>query len=455
VDIPKTRWAKTADGDNVAYQLFGHGSVTIILIAGWVTHLELYWEQPGWASFMRRLAEFARVISFDRRGTGLSERLSALPDLESRMDDVRAVMDATDTEQAALFGLLDGAALAALFAATYPERTTALLFCGYARSTWAPDYPFGVTEEEDEAQVRRLQEIWGLDECAEEFVRLVYGDIPLPDDPAFALLHSKQARYAATLKSMATFNRMWYDTDARDILPSIHVPTIVLSPSLDHAGAEAGSTLADEAAYIAGRIPGAKVATYEGNYAVMWLGDSSHLTALVKRFLSTVRAEEAELDRVLATVLFTDIVGSTEKAAKLGDHEWKGLLDRHHAAVRSLLARYRGTEVKTTGDGFLATFDGSARAVRCAEGICEAVRPLGLEVRAGCHTGEIEVLGDDVGGFAVHIVARVAAKAKPSEVLVSSTVKDLVAGSALSFVDRGSHALEGVPGRWRLYGVSA
>jgi class 3 adenylate cyclase len=445
-DIPQTRWAETIDGLDIAYQVFGEGPTTIVLITPWMTHLEVDWEFPHYATFLRQLASFARVVIFDKRGTGMSDRFSRPPDLEARMDDVRAVMDATGTERAALLGLADGAALAALFAATYPDRALAVIFDGEAKQAWAPDYPWG--DPDDEEWVHRLQEIWGDEAHAAEFGRLLYGsDIPQFEDPEFCRVWVKEARYAATPKSMAAFEHVFRQTDVRDILPLVQAPTLIPTPL-------EGDTRAG-AAYAAERIAGARLSAYQGRIGAAYLGGCEDYVRVIQRFLTSVTQEEAELNRMLATVLFTDVVGSTQKAAELGDARWKELLGRHDAVSRAMIARYRGNEVKTVGDGFLATFDGPGRAVKCAQAICEAVKPLGLEMRAGCHAGEIELLGADVGGIAVHIGARVSALAGASEVLVSSTVKDLVAGSGLVFEDRGEYQLKGVPGDWHLYALAS
>jgi len=444
MDIPRTHWAETVDGESIAYQHFGAGPVSIVIVSPWINHLETSWTIPEWATLLQRLAAFSRVIYFDARGTGMSDRLAAVPTLEQRAEDILAVMDATGTERAALFGLLDGAALAAFFAATHPDRTDALVFCGFPRAVWAPDYPWGRTQEADDEVSARLEAIWGDDDHAEEFVRLIYGDVPLPSDPQWARQNVTLARLSATPKSMRLFNRMWRETDVRHLLPSVRVPTLVLAPADDEERLLVGK-------YVAERIPGARLATYPGNPSP-FLADSEPMAEAIRAFLGVSRPAP-DRERVLATVLFTDIVGSTDKACEVGDACWTELLEKHNTTIRALLAQYRGTEVKTTGDGFLATFDGPSRAVMCAQAICEAVRPLGLAVRAGCHTGEIELMGADVGGIAVHIGARVGALAGPSEVLVSSTVKDLVAGSGLVFTDRGEHELKGVPGSWHLYAV--
>jgi class 3 adenylate cyclase len=390
------------------------------------------------------LAAFSRVIYFDARGTGMSDRLAAVPTLEQRAEDIRVVMDATGTERAALFGLLDGAALAAFFAASHPDRTDALVFCGFPRTLWAPDYPWGVKQEADDEDNARIEAIWGDEDHAEEFVRLIYRDQQLAPDPQWARQQIKWARLSATPTSVRLFNRMWQETDVRHLLPSVRVPTLVLAPADDEEDLLVGR-------YVAERIPGARLATYPGN-PNPFLTDSEPMAEAIREFLGAPRPVP-DTERVLATVLFTDIVGSTDRACEVGDACWTEVLEKHNTTIRAFLAQYRGTEVKTTGDGFLATFDGPSRAVQCAQAVCEAVKPLGLEVRAGCHTGEIELMGSDVGGVAVHIGARVAALAGPSEVLVSSTVKDLVAGSGLLFEDRGEHTLKGVPGDWHLYAL--
>jgi class 3 adenylate cyclase len=451
--IPKTRWAKTVDGVWIAYQDFGRGPHTLVFMNGLYSHLEVYWELPLFARFMNRLAASLRVLHFDRRGTGLSDKVTQSPTMEARMDDIRAVMDAAKVERAAIYGWGWGAAgLAALFAGTYPDRTTALLIDGWLALRRAPDYPWGTRSEEFDAWIARLVEIWGDDEHALEIGQLTCGNRPEDgpwDDPAFVRWHAKLARYSATPGSFAAFERDEFETDAREIARQVHVPTAVLKKKGD---------LPEEvevSKYNAALIPGARLLWVDGAANCVMFDEIEAYTDAMIGFLRSVEDEERSLDRMLATVLFTDVVGSTQKAAELGDARWKELLERQNTAVRALLARYRGTEVKTMGDGFLATFDGPARAVKCAQGICEAVRPLGLEVRAGCHTGEIELLGTDVGGIAVHIGARVGALAGPSEVLVSSTVKDLVAGSGLAFEDRGLHTLKGVPEPWHLYAVAS
>jgi len=448
--IPETRWATTLDGASIAYQDFGEGPITLVVVAGDITHLEVYWELPQWSTFMRRLAKNMRVLCFDKRGVGMSDRLSVAPSLDIQMDDLRAVIDAVGVERAAILGGgSPGPATAAFFAATHPDRTLALWIDGSVHTARDEDCPWGISEEDFQRQLERLFVTWGSDAHALEFAHYCFGDDPgdAPfDDPSFLRWVTRMARFSATPTGIMQFERMWFETDVRQTLPTIGVPTAVAV----HAREDEEHRL--ETAYLASRIPGARLVEVPADWAGIFADQERYIAAL-EGFLASVTDEEAQLDRMLATVLFTDVVGSTQKAAELGDRRWSELLERHNSVVRAFLTRYRGQEVNTAGDGFLATFDGPARAVKCAQGICEAVKPLGLEVRVGCHTGEIELLGTDVGGIAVHIGARVGALAGPSEVLVSSTVKDLVAGSGLAFSERGEHELKGVPGSWRLYAV--
>ena len=440
MDIPKTRWAKTIDGANIAYQDFGEGELTLVVIHGWVSHLEVYWEEPRFARFMRRLAERMRVLNFDKRGVGMSDRFERPPDLENRMDDIRAVMDAAGVERAALFGYnTGGPQMACFFAASHPERTIALCIDPDIQDRWTPDYPWGKRDEDFERETAEEMAIWGEE-------GRVLGMEHSPEDVEFVRWDARISRFAATPGSMATFSRMWFQTNVRDIMPTIRVPAIVLYKTESAMGAE-------PAAYAASLIPAARAVAVPGREWVLWFEDPEPLAAAIEAFLTSVREEETVLDRVLATVLFTDIVGSTEATAGMGDRSWGDLVERHHATVRSMLARYRGTEVDTVGDGFFATFDGPARGVKCAQSIIEAVRPLGIEVRTGVHTGEVETIDGKVGGLGVVIGARLGALAGPSEVLTSQTVKDLTAGSGLTFEDAGEHELKGIPDSWRLYRV--
>jgi pimeloyl-ACP methyl ester carboxylesterase len=448
MDVPETRYANS-DGVSVAYQVFGGGPVDLVWVPGYVSNVEYTWQYPPTARFARRLGSFAKVIAFDKRGTGLSDRVSPdyMPDLETRMDDVRAVMDAAGSERAVLYGVSEGGPMSILFAATHPERTIALIMSGAsARYAWAPDYPGGEGHEETEAYLEDVRNRWGTREMAADELEAWVAP-SLAHDPATIEWFATFMRSGASPGSAITNQRMCFEIDVRDVLPAIQVPTLVITREGDKGVSAPGSE-------ITARITGSKLVVLSGDEHFPWFGDTDAELDAIQNFVKDVRHEEAGLDRMLATVLFTDIVGSTGKAAELGDKGWKDLLERHHAAVRAMIGRYRGTEINTAGDGFLATFDGPARGVKCAQGIVEAVLPLGLEVRAGLHTGEVETIDGNVGGIAVHIGARVGAMAGPSEVLVSQTVKDLVAGSGLVFDSRGEHELKGVPGEWRLYAVA-
>jgi class 3 adenylate cyclase/pimeloyl-ACP methyl ester carboxylesterase len=450
MDTPKTQYARAADGAYLAYQAFGEGPTDLLYVSGWHSHLEVYWEQPLYARFMRRLAESFRVITFDKRGTGLSERGVGSVDFETMMGDLLTVLDAADSPRPILWGDgVDGGGSCAVLAASHPARVLALVWwAACARSIATADYPWGQREEDIIADNAFIEQAWGDEQQGAELLKSV-GAPSLANDEAARRWIAKLSRNAGTPSAATAFNDWSLAIDVRAVLPSIHVPTLIVHADSYNPEADVG----EHGRYLASCIPGATFADVRSEDFPAWLGDRDANLAPILSFIDSVRREEQELDRVLATVLFTDVVGSTDKACEVGDACWLELLEKHHRAVRALLDRYRGTEVSTAGDGFLATFDGPARAVKCALAICEAVKPLGLEVRAGCHTGEIELMGADVGGIAVHIGARVGALAGPSEVLVSSTVKDLVAGSGLSFADRGEHELKGVPGTWRLYAL--
>jgi class 3 adenylate cyclase len=444
---PETLYARTTDDVWIAYQVFGDAPRDLVLVNAWVSHLEIMWEQPRFRSMLEAFSKDARVINFDKRGTGLSDRISRVPDLESRMDDIRAVMDAAGSERATLFGWGDGGALAALFAATYPERTAGLvLFDGNARMVWAPDYPWGLTEEDWNREHDRIPTIWGTRQYAREWAEMSWLiDAGAPDDPELLEWAARWARYSAAPGDMLVFDRMWAQTDVRDILPVIQVPTSVLyGDGSDPSQAE----------HVASMISGAQLVGVKGGRGLVWAGDIDELGGAVSSFLASIRNEEAAFDRVFATVMFTDIVDSTPQSAELGDVAWQKVQDAHDRVVRAQLARFRGQEIRTMGDGFLATFDGPGRAVRCAQAITEGVKPLGIEIRAGLHAGELELVGGDIAGIAVAIGARVGARAAASEVLVSSTVKDLIVGSSIELEDRGTHTLKGVPGEWQLYAVA-
>jgi DNA-binding SARP family transcriptional activator/class 3 adenylate cyclase len=430
----------------IAFQVVGDGPVDLVLVHGWVCTFQPGWENPRLARFYRRLASIGRLILFDKRGTGLSDRVSPerLPDLETRMDDVRAVMDAVGSQRAVVLGISEGGAMSALFAATHPDRTVALVLMGtFARMMRAADYPIGLSGEDYEKRLAALEEDAWATAVTKEWLARVGSD--LLRDPAAVRWYTSYVQRGASPGANRAIRLMNERIDIRGVLPTIGVPTLVLYRSGEYF--RAGTLFMGE------RIPGARVVELAGNDHLPWAGDQEPLLDEIERFLSGVR-EEVEPDRVLATLLFTDIVGSTAKAAELGDRAWTELLGRHHRLVRAQLARFRGREVDTAGDGFFATFDGPARAVRCAAAIVDAVRSLGVDVRAGVHTGEIEQTNGSARGIAVHVGARIAAAARPGEVLVSSTVRDIVAGSGLAFEERGERMLEGVPGSWRLYAAA-
>ena len=436
-----TRYAKSGDL-HIAYQVTGDGPIDIVYVPTWIGQLEVLTEEPTIAAFLERLTRFARVISFDRRGSGLSDPWVGPPTLEDQIDDVLAVMDAVGSERAALMASLEGGPLAMTFAASHPERTSALvLYSTFARARWAPDYDWAPTDEDGAQRIDQAIAQWGQGGVAMTIAP------SRADDPAFREWAGKMERYAASPGTIRQIMRFVGETDVRHVLPSIRVPTLVMHRRGDQF------LMVEHSRYLAKHIPGARYVELEGSDGLFSVGDSEAVIGEIEEFLTGTR-HEREADRVLATVLFTDIVGSTERAAELGDSQWRSLLERHDRAVRRELERHRGRCVKSTGDGVLATFDGPARAVRAAGSIAGAVRPLGIEIRGGLHTGEVEVIGDDVGGLAVHIGARVMKHAGPGEVLASSTVKDLVVGSGISFEDRGAHELKGVPGEWRLFAVT-
>jgi class 3 adenylate cyclase/alpha-beta hydrolase superfamily lysophospholipase len=450
MEPPATQYAITDDDVHIAYQVVGDGPIDIVFVQAFVSHVELLWELRSFARLIDALAAHARVILFDKRGVGLSDRVAASPTLEARMDDVRAVLDAVGSERALLLGNRDGGAMAALFAATYPERTLGLaLWTGNIRTAEASDYPWGMSREVFEQRLAVRNEHWGDSSWAEEATRMTYTEAGdrLARDPSFVEWLPRFHRNAAAPGDLQRFSRMWFETDVRRILPAIQVPTVVLTRE------GWSEELLEEARWTSGQIPGARVLTVPGYEDDVILGDVTAVAGAVGGFAAEIRAERAAFERVLATVLFTDIVGSTTTASELGDRAWKELVERHHATIRSLLARYRGQEVDTAGDGFFATFDGPGRAVRCAQAIVRSVRPLGLEVRAGLHTGEVETIAGKFGGLAVVIGARIGSSAEASEVLVSQTVRDLTAGSGLAYEDAGERDLKGVPDRWHLYRV--
>lgn len=433
---PDTRYAKSGDV-HIAYQVFGEGPLNLVFVPPFVSNLEVNWDEPNLARWLNRLGTYAKVAIFDKRGTGMSDRVADLPGFDERMDDLRAVMDAAGMEQAAVFAISEGAPLSAIFAATYPERCRALVLSGgFARfSSWLP------TDEAFAHFLGYIEQAWGSG------ASLQFLAPSLANHPGGQQWQGRHERLGASPAAATALMRMNRQIDISDILPTIRVPTLIIHRTEDATiSVEGGRFLAEH-------IPGASYMELPGKDHLPWIGDNAdEIADAIEEFLTGSRPL-VTIDRVLATVLFTDIVGSTEKAAALGDRRWRDLLDNHHTTIRRNLTRFRGHEVKTTGDGILATFDGPARGVRCACAIADEVRPLGIDIRAGLHTGECEMMDHDVGGIAVHIGARVASLAGAGEVLVSSTVKDLVAGSGLRFGDRGIQNLKGVPGEWHIYAV--
>lgn len=446
MDIPETRYARSGDV-SIAYQVLGDGPFDLVRIPPFVYHLELAWQIPSLAAFNRELASFSRLITFDKRGTGMSDRVTGAPSLEVRMDDVRAVMDAARSEQAALLGVSEGGAMSILFAATYPERVWALVLDGSSpRSLWAPDYPWGVSEDEVLEFIEKRGRLWGTPEYTASAVENIARSASDEDKAALGLM----IRLSASPGAAVELSRMNMSIDVRHVLPAVRVPTLVVNRVDDRAAA--GSR------YIAEHIPGARHLELPGADHAEFVGDCKPFLRELEQFLGEAwearQSEANQPERVLATVLFTDIVDSTATAVELGDARWRELVQAHHGLVRRQLARFRGTEIDTAGDGFFASFDGPARAIRCACAISEGVRELGIEIRAGLHTGECERIDDKVGGIAVNIGARVASAARAGEVLVSNTVKDLVAGSGIQFTERGVAELKGIPGEWRLFAVT-
>jgi class 3 adenylate cyclase len=444
--MPETRYARSGDV-MIAYQVVGSGPFDVVLTPGTVSHVELYWDIPGMAAFLRGLAEHARVIFFDKRGTGLSDRVAGLPTLEERSDDIRAAMDAAGSDRAALVGFSEGVPMSVVFAASYPERASALaLYGGLARTLWAPDYPFGYTE-------RAWRKV--IEEEVDEFLAPgglevgMHTGCPSADEEE-ARAWARMVRYGSSPGSWEALERMNTSIDVRGVLGVVSAPTLVVHQRGDPW------VPVEHGRYLAEHIAGATYVELDGDEHLPTAASAPRLLAQVMPFLQDAASQQApEPDKVLATVLFSDIVGSTTRAAELGDTRWRQLLGEHHACVRRQLARFRGVELDTAGDGFFARFDGPARAIRCALVIRDAVREIGLEVRLGLHTGECEVLDGKVAGIAVAIGARVSARAAAGEVLVSQTVKDLVAGSGITFDDHGLAELKGVPGQWRLYAVTS
>jgi pimeloyl-ACP methyl ester carboxylesterase/class 3 adenylate cyclase len=444
----ETRYALSGDV-HLAYQVTGEGPFDLVFVPGFVTHMELQWKLPGFGNFLNELGSVARLIRFDKRGTGMSDPVNGAPSLETRMDDVRAVMDAAGSQRAAFYGLSEGAAMSVLFAATYPERVAALVVRSCSpRTMWAPDFPWGRSEEAYQREVNQALRVYADRDDARRVVR---GLGMQSEDEVESYID--MLRYGASPGMLEALYRMNREIDIRDVLPTVRVPALVMHGSEDQVvPVEVGR-------YTAQRLRTARFVELPGvgHLALGGSPPAHRIQVEIERFLTEVWQmggwEETEPERMLATVLFTDIVDSTMKAIELGDRGWRELLERHNALVRRELLRYRGREVDSAGDGFLATFDGPARAIRCAAAIVGGMREFDLSVRAGLHTGECEIADGKVAGIAVHTGARVAAQANAGEVLVSSTVKDLVAGSGITFIERGAHALKGIPGEWRLFAV--
>ena len=439
---PSTRYARSPDGASIAFQVHGEGELDLVFVPGFVSHVELIWEEPAIARFLRRLASFSRLIVFDKRGQGLSDRLGRPPTLEESMDDVGAVMDAAGSERAAIFAISEGGPMATLFSATYPERVASLVLYGtFARMLKAPDFPEGVSAKRFDGWTDLVRQEWG---------GAVTVDLWAPSEagnPEFERWWGRLLRQGASPAGALELMNLYREIDVRAALPAIGAPALVLHRAEDLLmPARQGRALAE-------RIPGARYVELPGADHLPTVGDQDGLLDEVEEFLVGSRSAHGA-ERALATILFTDIVGSTETAARLGDRRWRDLLEHHDATVRRELAVHRGREVKTMGDGFLATFDGPARAIRCATAIQAELQRSGVEIRSGIHSGEVETIGADVGGMAVNIGARVGALAAPGEVLVSSTVRELVVGSGIEFEERGVHRLKGAPDEWRLFAVA-
>ena len=434
---PETRYARSGDL-HIAYQVFGAGSVDLVIVPGFISNVEETWDNPSAARWLDRVSRFARVIAFDKRGTGLSDRVEAVPSLDERMDDARAVMDAAHSERAVLLGISEGGSLAALFAASHPDRCTSLILYGaFAKfSGWYP------TEEKLAAFYRYVEEKWGTGESVWKYAP------SMADDAGFKKIWARHERVGATPAAAKALMRMNQEIDISGVLSAIRVPTLVIHRTDDIA------VSIEDGRFLAQHIPHARLAEFAGADHLPYIGaNADDIADEIEEFVTGSRPA-VELDRVLSTVLLTDIVASTKRASDLGDRRWRTLLDQHDDLVRQEISRFRGREVKSLGDGFLATFDGPARAVRCATAIVEAARALGLEVRCGVHTGEIEMKGEDIGGIAVHIAARIAALAEGGQVLVSRTVRDLVAGSNLRLEERGAYALKGLSESMPLFAVA-
>jgi pimeloyl-ACP methyl ester carboxylesterase len=443
IQRPETQYTNCGDV-TIAYQAYGGGPIDLVLALGWISNIEYLWENSDYTRFIESLGKFSRVLLFDRRGTGLSDRNVGVPTLEQRSDDIRAVMDACNSERAAIFGVSEGGNMASIFAATYPERTVALiLYASKAKGTWAEDYPWPPTEGEMEEWLQSLKTQWGNP------FDLSVAAPSVADDETAVRWFSALLRYSASPKEAVDASRINMDIDIREILPTIQVPTAVIQRTGDQWQLDI-----EETKYLASRIPNAKLILLPGNDRIPWWGDQNHLVAEIEEFLTGNRTVTSA-GRVLLTVLITDIVGSTEQASELGDEKWSNLLEKHNRIVRRNIALFDGKEVNTTGDGFVISFTGPTRSIQCMQAIHRDIEPLGLGVRAGIHTGECERRNDDLSGVAVHLAARISDLGKSGQTIVSSTVKDLVVGSGLIFDEIGAQRIKGFQDEWRLFGVSS
>jgi class 3 adenylate cyclase len=439
--VPETHYAKADDGVHIAYQVFGSGAFDLVVIPGFISHVELAWEDEAMRSAFRRLGTFSRVIMFDKRGTGMSDRTERLPDADRRMLDIEAVMLAAGSKRAALLGVSEGGPMAILFAAAHPERTRALVLIGtYARITACPDYPIGMPSQQLYGFAEYLEPRWGSG------VGLGAWAPSVAADPGAREKFARMQRLASSPGAATALLSSYMEIDVRAALPLVDAPTLVVHRTGDRMISRAHGQ------YVANHIDGARLVEVEGTDHFWWTETADHILDEVEEFLTGARSVR-EPDRVLASVLFTDIVDSTRQAAGLGDKGWRLLLDRHDALAERQVTRHGGRLIKTTGDGILATFDGPARSVRCAQAISDGAQALGIDVRAGVHTGEVELRGDDIAGLGVNIAARIEALAQPGEVLVSRTVTDLVVGSGIEFDNQGEHELKGVPGLWQVFAV--
>ena len=437
-----TRYARTVDGLDIAYQVHGDGPRDLLVVPGLISHVEFNQKHRGYQHFLERLASFARVIIFDKRGNGLSDRVPGAPTLEDRLDDVRAVLDAAGSTTAAVLGMSEGGPMSVLFAGTYPARTSALILWGtFARFMQSPDYPLGATPEALDYLCGPALETWGEGTTLGMFCPSLAGN---EEEERF---QGELERLSATPATMRALWRMNESIDVRDLLANVQVETLVLHRTGDLVRIGRGHQLAAS-------IPGARMVELEGRDHYPWIGDADSVLDEIEEFLTGQRHDDVDVDRVLATVVFSDIVESTRAAERLGDRQWRGLLDQHDSVVERLIERFRGRKVKSTGDGVLAVFDGPGRAVRCAVAMRDGLSGLGLEIRLGIHAGEVEVRGDDISGIAVNLAQRVESHARPGEVLVSRTVVDLVAGSEITFADSGDHELKGIDGTWHLFAVT-